>query len=201
MKGADAFVAFLSLLSCAGAGSAAASSSSSSSSPAPHVALVAPPVAEHVAPLKALAAELIDRGLRVTLAVPVPLGGKGGTGAAAGEGGGAGEPPPQQQQQQQQQRGGRQRQQKKQPPSKEQQHHQSSEAEEQQEQEAQLLRGRGWVDDVPGLAFVAAGRYNGSVTLLLTGNDDGTIRLWNPDSGSTITLEGHSNTVCCLAAG
>ena len=33
---------------------------------------------------------------------------------------------------------------------------------------------------------------------LLTGNDDGTIRLWNPDSGSTITLEGHSNTVCCL---
>ena len=33
---------------------------------------------------------------------------------------------------------------------------------------------------------------------LLTGNDDGSIRLWNPDSGSTITLTGHTNTVCCL---
>lgn len=33
---------------------------------------------------------------------------------------------------------------------------------------------------------------------LLTGHDDGTIRLWNVDSGSTITLSGHTNTVCCL---
>ena len=33
---------------------------------------------------------------------------------------------------------------------------------------------------------------------LLTGNDDGTIRLWNPDSGTTVTLTGHTNTVCCL---
>ena len=33
---------------------------------------------------------------------------------------------------------------------------------------------------------------------VVTGNDDGSIRLWNPDSGSTVTLEGHGNTVCCL---
>jgi len=33
---------------------------------------------------------------------------------------------------------------------------------------------------------------------VITGNDDGSIRLWNPDSGSTISLEGHTNTVCCL---
>ena len=30
----------------------------------PHVALAAPPIAEHVAPLQALAMELIDRGVR-----------------------------------------------------------------------------------------------------------------------------------------
>jgi WD40 repeat protein len=33
---------------------------------------------------------------------------------------------------------------------------------------------------------------------VITGNDDGTIRLWNPDSGSTISLVGHTNTVTCL---
>ena len=33
---------------------------------------------------------------------------------------------------------------------------------------------------------------------VITGNDDGTIRLWNPDSGSTISLHGHTNTVTCL---
>ncbi|KAL1521836.1 hypothetical protein AB1Y20_021487 [Prymnesium parvum] len=36
---------------------------------------------------------------------------------------------------------------------------------------------------------------------LITGNDDGSIRLWNPDSGSTISLSGHTNTVCCLDVG
>ena len=33
---------------------------------------------------------------------------------------------------------------------------------------------------------------------VITGNDDGTIRLWNPDSGSTISLHGHTNTVTSL---
>ena len=33
---------------------------------------------------------------------------------------------------------------------------------------------------------------------VITGNDDGTIRLWNPDSSSTVTLKGHTNTVTCL---
>jgi len=33
---------------------------------------------------------------------------------------------------------------------------------------------------------------------VITGNDDGSIRLWNPDSGSTISLTGHTNTVTCL---
>lgn len=41
-------------------------------------------------------------------------------------------------------------------------------------------------------------RHTSLCAFLLTGNDDGTIRLWNPDSGSTITLTGHTNTVCCL---
>ena len=36
---------------------------------------------------------------------------------------------------------------------------------------------------------------------LVSGNDDGSIRLWNPDSGSTISLSGHTNTVCCLDVG
>ena len=35
--------------------------------------------------------------------------------------------------------------------------------------------------------------------LLVTGNDDGSIRWWNPDSGSAITLKHHKNTVSCLA--
>ena len=33
---------------------------------------------------------------------------------------------------------------------------------------------------------------------VITGNDDGSIRLWNPDSGSTVSLKGHTNTVTCL---
>lgn len=33
---------------------------------------------------------------------------------------------------------------------------------------------------------------------VITGNDDGSIRLWNPDSGSTISLHAHTNTVTCL---
>jgi len=34
--------------------------------------------------------------------------------------------------------------------------------------------------------------------MLLTGHDDGSIRIWNVDTGSTITLRGHENTVLCL---
>ena len=34
---------------------------------------------------------------------------------------------------------------------------------------------------------------------LVTGHDDGAIRLWHVDSGSTVTLSGHSNTVTCLS--
>jgi len=34
--------------------------------------------------------------------------------------------------------------------------------------------------------------------MLLTGHDDGSIRIWNVDSGSTVTLSGHDNTVMCL---
>ncbi len=41
--------------------------------------------------------------------------------------------------------------------------------------------------------------HSDEVDFLVTGNDDGTIRLWNADSGSTITLTGHQNTVTCLA--
>ena len=33
---------------------------------------------------------------------------------------------------------------------------------------------------------------------VITGNDDGSIRLWNPDSGSAVSLVGHTNTVTCL---
>jgi len=33
---------------------------------------------------------------------------------------------------------------------------------------------------------------------LITGNDDGSIRLWNPDSGSRVSLTGHTNTITCL---
>lgn len=35
-------------------------------------------------------------------------------------------------------------------------------------------------------------------SLLATGHDNGSIRWWNPDSGSTVTLTHHSNTVSCL---
>jgi WD40 repeat protein len=33
---------------------------------------------------------------------------------------------------------------------------------------------------------------------LLTGHDDGSIRAWNVDTGSTVSLRGHTNTVLCL---
>eukprot|EP00899_Mesostigma_viride_P020246 jgi/Mesvir1/28222/Mv04771-RA.1 len=33
---------------------------------------------------------------------------------------------------------------------------------------------------------------------LVTGHDDGTIRLWNMDTGSTINMKEHSNTVSCI---
>jgi WD40 repeat protein len=35
-------------------------------------------------------------------------------------------------------------------------------------------------------------------SLLVSGADDGSITFWNPDSGSTIILKYHSNTVSCL---
>ncbi|GBG24418.1 Bromodomain and WD repeat-containing protein 1 [Hondaea fermentalgiana] len=34
--------------------------------------------------------------------------------------------------------------------------------------------------------------------ILATGNEDGTIRLWSCDTGSTMVLRGHKNTVLCL---
>lgn len=34
--------------------------------------------------------------------------------------------------------------------------------------------------------------------ILLTGHDDGSIKLWNIDSGSSMVLEHHANTVSCL---
>lgn len=34
--------------------------------------------------------------------------------------------------------------------------------------------------------------------ILATGNEDGTIRLWSCDTGSTMVLRGHENTVLCL---
>ena len=37
--------------------------------------------------------------------------------------------------------------------------------------------------------------------MVITGNDDGTIRLWNPEGGSPLTCEGHDNTVSCLDVG
>jgi len=37
--------------------------------------------------------------------------------------------------------------------------------------------------------------------VLITGNDDGTIRLWNPEGGSPMTCEGHDNTVSALDVG
>jgi len=37
--------------------------------------------------------------------------------------------------------------------------------------------------------------------VLITGNDDGTIRLWNPEGGSPQTCEGHDNTVSCVDVG
>jgi len=40
--------------------------------------------------------------------------------------------------------------------------------------------------------------YSSTNGFLISGNDDGSIRLWNPDSGSTINLLEHTNTVCCL---
>lgn len=40
--------------------------------------------------------------------------------------------------------------------------------------------------------------YSPTNGFLISGNDDGSIRLWNPESGSTINLLEHTNTVCCL---
>lgn len=37
--------------------------------------------------------------------------------------------------------------------------------------------------------------------VVITGNDDGTIRLWNPEGGSPTTCEGHDNTISCLDVG
>ena len=37
------------------------------------------------------------------------------------------------------------------------------------------------------------------LNLLVTGNDDGSIRWWNPDLGSLTSATHHDNTVCCLA--
>ena len=37
--------------------------------------------------------------------------------------------------------------------------------------------------------------------VLVTGNDDGTIRIWNPEGGSPLTCEGHDNTVSALDVG
>lgn len=37
--------------------------------------------------------------------------------------------------------------------------------------------------------------------LLISGNDDGSIRLWNAASGSSVCLPAHGNTVTCLALG
>jgi len=37
--------------------------------------------------------------------------------------------------------------------------------------------------------------------LICTGNDDGTIRLWQPEGGTPITCEGHHNTISCLDVG
>ena len=42
-------------------------------------------------------------------------------------------------------------------------------------------------------------RYLHNCDLLVTGNDDGSVRWWNPASGSTITLRSHTNTVSCMA--
>lgn len=34
--------------------------------------------------------------------------------------------------------------------------------------------------------------------LLVTGNDDGSVRFWNPDAGSSMVYRHHENTVSCL---
>ena len=82
---------------------------------APHVALVAPPIPEHVGPLKALTVELLGRGLRVSLALPVPVS----------------------------------------------DHRINTVCNEVDE----VMHGHGWTDDVPGLGFVTAGRFSGSVVV------------------------------------
>ncbi len=37
------------------------------------------------------------------------------------------------------------------------------------------------------------------VNMLVTGHEDGTVRWWNPDSGSLVSARGHTNTVSCVA--
>ena len=41
-------------------------------------------------------------------------------------------------------------------------------------------------------------RVSALYDFVIAGNEDGSIRLWNTDSGSTMSLLGHSNTICCI---
>lgn len=40
--------------------------------------------------------------------------------------------------------------------------------------------------------------YIASANLIVTGNDDGSLRFWNPDAGSSVVFTRHTNTVSCL---
>ena len=40
--------------------------------------------------------------------------------------------------------------------------------------------------------------YLQKLDILVTGNDDGSVKLWHPDSGSSTRVRGHSNTVCSM---
>lgn len=46
---------------------------------------------------------------------------------------------------------------------------------------------------------VSCMRFLPHLNLLATGNDDGSVRLWNPDSGCLFTATEHANTVSCFA--
>lgn len=48
---------------------------------------------------------------------------------------------------------------------------------------------------------IASLLYSAANGFLISGHDDGSIRLWNSESGSTINLVEHTNTVCCLELG
>eukprot|EP01052_Picozoa_sp_SAG31_P025910 SAG31_NODE_2307_length_5969_cov_21.904940_4_plen_488_part_00 len=43
--------------------------------------------------------------------------------------------------------------------------------------------------------------YNHQYKYIISGHDSGTLKIWNPDSGSFLKLGGHSNTVSCLVVG